>query len=76
MKDWVEKLNGFLSLNDRDILNHAGTISHDIAKSYAENEYDQFNHNRIEWSDKHASDFDKTIKQLPTRGKKLPRRKK
>ncbi len=76
MKDWVEKLNGFLSLNDRDILNHAGTISHDIAKSYAENEYDKFNHKRIEWSDKQASDFDKTIKQLPTRGKKLPRRKK
>lgn len=76
MKDWVEKLNGFLSLNDRDILNHAGTISHEIAKSYAENEYDKFNHKRVEWSDKQAGDFDKTIKQLPTRGKKLPRRRK
>jgi len=24
MKDWVDKLNGFLTLNDRDILTNAG----------------------------------------------------
>ena len=34
MKDWVEKLNGFLSLNDRDILHHAGTISHEIGRAH------------------------------------------
>ncbi|MDD4973721.1 MAG: RhuM family protein [Bacteriovorax sp.] len=27
MNDWITKLEGFLSLNDRDILNHAGKIS-------------------------------------------------
>jgi hypothetical protein len=29
MNDWIEKLNGFLTLNDREILNNAGSISHD-----------------------------------------------
>lgn len=28
MADWIEKLNGFLSLNDRAVLTHAGRISH------------------------------------------------
>jgi len=42
MKDWVEKLNGFLILNDRDILNNAGTISHELAKENAEREYEKF----------------------------------
>lgn len=29
MNNWIEKLNGFLTLNDREILNNAGSISHD-----------------------------------------------
>jgi hypothetical protein len=76
MKNWIEKLHGFLQLNDRDILNHAGAISHEMAAELAESEYDKFNQKRIEWTDQQASDFDKTIKQLPPRQKKLPRRKK
>ncbi|WP_335966848.1 virulence RhuM family protein [Galbibacter sp. PAP.153] len=32
MKDWIEKLNGFLTLNDREILNNAGSISHELEK--------------------------------------------
>ena len=31
MKDWIAKLNGFLALNDRNILSHAGKISHALA---------------------------------------------
>lgn len=33
MADWIEKLNGFLTLNDRDILTHAGRISHEMAQT-------------------------------------------
>jgi len=43
MKDWIEKLHGFLQLNDRDILNDAGRISHELAIAKAEKEYDGFN---------------------------------
>lgn len=31
MRDWIAKLDGFLRLNDRDILSHAGQISHEVA---------------------------------------------
>ena len=42
MADWVKKLDGFLSLNEREILTHAGSISHEMAVEKAELEYDKF----------------------------------
>jgi hypothetical protein len=42
MADWVKKLDGFLTLNDRDILTHAGRISHEMAQAKAEMEYSKF----------------------------------
>ncbi|MCP1472929.1 hypothetical protein ABIA54_002987 [Pseudomonas sp. EB276 TE3739] len=47
MADWVRKLDGFLTLNDRNILDNAGKISHDIAKQHAELQYEQFHHARL-----------------------------
>jgi hypothetical protein len=61
MKDWIEKLHGFLKLNDRDILENAGKISHKLAMQKAEMEYEKFNDavkNTID------TDFDKTIKKI------------
>ena len=61
MNDWIEKLNGFLELNDRNILEHAGKVSHQLAIEKAENEYEKYNtkqQNAIE------SDFDKAVKKL------------
>jgi hypothetical protein len=72
MSGWVEKLNGFLSLNDRDILENAGQISHDMAKKLAEAEYDTFSKKRIEFADKQDNDFDKTVKMIEAEQKKLP----
>lgn len=68
MADWNKKLDAFLSVNDRDILTHAGRISHDMANASAEAEYEKFNHQRIREDDQRESDFDKTVKQL-TNGK-------
>lgn len=48
MFDWLKKLDGFLTLNDREILTHAGKISHDMAKLHAEQQYDQFHQQRLE----------------------------
>jgi hypothetical protein len=68
MKDWIKKLNGFLELNDRNILEHAGNVSHQLAIEKAENEYEKYNtkqQNAIE------SDFDKAVKKLlPSSAKK------
>ena len=61
MKDWIEKLDGFLTLNDRQILTNAGKISHQLAVDMAEIEYEKFNQNLINSIE---SDFDKEIKKI------------
>ncbi|MBW2680840.1 MAG: virulence RhuM family protein [Deltaproteobacteria bacterium] len=72
MTDWIKKLDAFLSVNEREILTHAGKISHEMAKEMAETEYEKFNRRRIRQKDRLDSDFDKTVKQLTDgkRGKK------
>jgi hypothetical protein len=42
MQDWVRKLHGFLTLNDREILKGIGKISAKLAKEHAEKEYEIF----------------------------------
>ncbi len=42
MADWIVKLDDFLKLGDREILSHAGRISHDEAKEKAEAEYELY----------------------------------
>ena len=64
MKDWTKKLDGFLTINDRDILNHAGKIPHEMAKQLAEGEYEKFHFKRLADSKKELSDFDKAVKQI------------
>ena len=41
MKDWIAKLHAFLTINDREILTHAGIISYQMAKELVETEYDK-----------------------------------
>ena len=72
MRDWITKLHGFLTLNDRNILTHAGKISHQMAKELAESEYESFNRQRIQQADAAGGEFEKAIKQLPPQ----PKRKK
>ena len=67
MKDWIEKLHGFLQLNDRNILDHAGKTSHKLAIEKAEGEYEKYNtaaKNSLE------SDFDRATSKLRTSIKK------
>ena len=64
MADWVKKLDGFLSLNDRDILSHAGKVSHELAKQIEEREYDAFHQKQLLVEEKNDNDFEKTIKQV------------
>ena len=73
MADWIAKLDGFLRLNERGILTHAGKVSHELALSHAEQEYDSFHAKRIAGQAKQPDDFEQRIKQLPPA---RPRRKK
>lgn len=42
MRDWIAKLDSFLSLNEQDILKNAGTISAELAHELAKTEYAKF----------------------------------
>jgi len=66
MQDWLKKLDGFLMINDRDVLNHAGKISHEIAKQLAEAEYSKFHTQRQTQEVRALSDFDKVVQQIET----------
>jgi hypothetical protein len=65
MLDWIAKLDAFLSINDREILENAGRISHQMAKEFAEAQYDEYNRRRIAQADMDGSDFDEAVERLP-----------
>lgn len=48
MKDWIQKLDDFLKLSGKELLNHAGTISAEVAKLKADTEYDKFKARSLE----------------------------
>ncbi len=66
MADWIAKLDGFLTLNDRNILEHAGMVSHSMAKELAESEYDRFHQNRLQLEAQQADkeDFEQIVKAI------------
>ncbi len=61
MRDWIKKLDAFLQFNEKDILTNAGKVTTEIAKTFAENEFEKYCviQDRI-----FESDFDKEIKKL------------
>ena len=66
MKDWIDKLDAFLKFNEYEILNCAGSISHEVAIKLAENEFEKF---RIIQDKSFTSDFEKEIKKISGKGK-------
>ena len=62
MQDWITKLEGFLTLNDREVLKNAGKVSADLAKEHAEEEFVAY---RQEKDRTLESDFDQAVKNLP-----------
>jgi len=71
MKDWADRLDAFLQFNERDILEHAGKISHEMAKELAEAEYDTFHRERIREQDQKPSDFDRSVIEKAEELKKI-----
>jgi hypothetical protein len=65
MRDWVEKLNAFLQFNKREVLEHPGKVSAEVAKRLALDEYDKFNTRRLaQEAEQPDSDFERIIKQI------------
>ncbi len=82
MADWIAKLNDFLKLSERDILTHAGRISHKVAEQHAHDQFERFEAERLALeAGQDLSDFDQAVKRLATERKKAgkpasPRRRK
>ena len=58
MRDWAERLDGFLQFNEHEILNDKGRVSHEIAKMFAESEFEKY---RIIQDRLFANDFDRML---------------
>lgn len=74
MKDWAEKLDTFLQFNEYDLLKDSGRMRADVAKSFAEKEYDKF---RVIQDREYKSDyerFDEAVDEIKSTGK-LPSKK-
>ena len=72
MEDWEKRLNGFLTLMDREILQDAGKVSTELAKAHAESEYEKY---RIVQDQLYVSDFDQYVLELDALVKKVGRKK-
>ena len=65
MADWEERLNGFLTLWDHEVLKDNGKISAEMAKLHAETEFEKY---RMVQDQIFISDFDELL--LNTKNKK------
>lgn len=61
MKDWAKKLNAFLKFNDENILENTGKVSAEVAKSFAESEFEKY---RPIQDKLFESDFDRELKKI------------
>lgn len=60
MKNWTSKLDAFLQFNEKDILTNAGKVTAEIAKAFAESEFEKY---RVIQDQLFESDFDNHIKK-------------
>jgi len=65
MSDWVAKLDDFLKLSGRELLAHAGTVSHERALAKAQLEYEKHRARRINQRSPVEQHFEKAVKLLP-----------
>ena len=71
MHDWRDKIDAFLKFNERAILEDAGKVSMEVAKTLALEEYDKFNQRRlVEEAAKEEEEFEKIARQLERKGRR------
>jgi hypothetical protein len=72
MRDWIEKLDEFMRISGRELLDHAGQISAEQARLKAEHEYQQYR----KLLDAHPQRIDAEFERVASALKKLPRPRK
>ena len=58
MQDWSQRLNRFLEFNEHEILHDTGRVTHEIAKAFAESEFEKY---RLVQDQLFESDFDRFL---------------
>ncbi|HOU08558.1 MAG TPA: virulence RhuM family protein [Caldisericia bacterium] len=73
MADWTKKLDAFLEFNERNILENAGNISHQLAEEHARAEFDKYDaeKRRLE-AESPQSDFDMMVEEAKKLEKSSP----
>ena len=61
MADWAGRLDAFLRFNEYEVLTNAGTVSAEVAKHLADEQYEQF---RVKQDHTFESDFDREVKRI------------
>ena len=64
MADWISKLDDFLKLSDREVLDHVGKISHQDAKEKAETELEAYRTRLASLPQPVDDDFSKSLDEL------------
>ncbi len=78
MRDWVARLDDFLQMSGREILKHAGTVSHEQALEKARQEYEKYRQQTLAAPSRVEKDFLKTVKdvkRIESQRKRIDRKK-
>ena len=65
MQDWIAKLDDFLRLGGRDVLAHAGSVSHDDALHHAQAQYALYRQQQATLAQPVDADFERATRALP-----------
>ncbi len=65
MADWVDRLDAFLAFNEYEVLTNAGTVSAEVARRLAEEQYEAF---RVKQDQAFESDFEREVKRIEGQG--------
>jgi len=67
MRDWIDRLHQFLTMTGRELLTHAGTISHEMAVRKAHGEYEKYREKGLAEPtkvEKHFVEAERELKKL------------
>ena len=65
MAEWVQRLDAFLQFNERNVLTHAGVVSHQLAEEHAHAQFEQYDAERRQLeAAQPSSDFDRVVEDV------------
>jgi hypothetical protein len=65
MAEWVQRLDAFLQFNERNVLTHAGAVSHQLAEAHAYGQFEKYDAERRRLEGvQPSSDFDRAVEEV------------